>query len=139
MRLLLAESERATADAVYEAFLKNGYTVQIAYDGTEGMRLALNVCFDVIVLGTALPGHSGLSILRALRRQKRSTPVMLLTARADVSECVAGLDCGADDCLPKPFALEELLARVRALYRRSGGAERSGALYFADITLHAGA
>ncbi len=136
MRLLLVENERAMTDALHEAFLKSGYTVQIAFDGTEGMRIALNECFDVIVLDMTLPGHNGLSILRALRQQKRSTPVMLLTACADVSECVNGLDCGADDCLVIPFALEELLARVRALYRRTGEPEKSDALHFADITLH---
>ncbi len=136
MKLLLVEDERAMTEALEEAFVKSGYTVQIAYDGTEGMRVALNECFDVIVLDVMLPGqHSGLAILRALRQQKRSTPVMLLTARADVSDRVVGLDCGADDYLTKPFALEELLARVRALSRRTGELEKSDALHFADITL----
>ena len=135
VRLLLVEDERAMTDALHEAFLKSGYTVQVAYDGTEGMRIALNECFDVIVLDVMLPGHSGLSILRALRQNKRSTPVMLLTARAEVSDRVVGLDCGADDYLTKPFALEELLARVRALARRSGELEKSDALHFSDITL----
>ncbi len=135
MKLLLVEDERAMTDALTEAFLKSGYTVQVAYDGTEGMRIALTICFDVIVLDVMLPGHSGLSILRALRQQKRSTPVMLLTARADVNDRVVGLDCGADDYLTKPFALEELLARIRALSRRTDDSEKSDALHFSDITL----
>ena len=136
MKLLLVEDERAMTEALEEAFVKSGYTVQVAYDGTEGMRFALNESFDVIVLDVMLPGHSGLSILRAMRQQRRSTPVLLLTARSDVSDRVVGLDCGADDYLTKPFALEELLARVRALSRRSGDMEKSDALHFADITLH---
>ncbi len=135
MKLLLIEDERAMANALEEAFLKSGYAMQLAYDGTEGMRFALNESFDVIVMDVMLPGHSGLSILRAMRQQKRATPVLLLTARTDVSDRVVGLDCGADDYLTKPFALEELLARVRALSRRSTELEKNDALHFADITL----
>ncbi len=121
--------------ALQEVFSRSGFSVQIACDGGEGMRRALSECYDVIVLDVMLPGESGLNILRAMRRQGRSTPVLLLTARADVSDRVAGLDCGADDYLTKPFAVEELLARVRALTRRKGELVQNDALYFSDITL----
>ena len=135
MKLLLVEDERAMCEALEEIFTKSGYTVQLAYDGSEGMRYALGESFDVIVLDVMLPGQSGLSILRAMRAQGRSTPVLLLTARAEVSDRVVGLDCGADDYLTKPFAMEELLARVRALSRRTGEISGSDALYFSDVTL----
>lgn len=135
MKLLLVEEEKPLCSSMQEAFSNHGFTVQVVLDGTEGMHRALNEYYDILVLSDKLPGHSGLSIVRAMRQQGRQMPVLLLTARTQAADRVLCLDCGADDCLTKPFDMDELLARTRAMTRRRGEFTPNDALYFADITL----
>lgn len=118
MRILLIEDYAPLRDAVAQALEEAGYAVDRAADGDEGLWLAQSGAHDVIVLDIALPIRDGLAILRQLRAEGRQTPVLLLTARDTVADRVTGLNLGADDYLVKPVALDELLARVRALLRR---------------------
>jgi DNA-binding response OmpR family regulator len=118
MRILLVEDERRLAAALLQLFKEHQYAADVAYDGVSGLDLASTNSYDVLVLDVMLPGMSGLEIVRQLRKQKLDVPILLLTARDAVSDRVAGLDAGADDYLVKPFANEELLARIRALVRR---------------------
>ena len=120
MRLLVVEDEMQLADALTEILKRNMYTVDTVYDGIEGLDNALSDVYDCIILDIMLPGMSGIDILRNIRKEKISTPVILLTARSEVEDKINGLDCGADDYLTKPFVTGELLARVRALTRRKG-------------------
>jgi DNA-binding response OmpR family regulator len=135
LKLLLAEEERALCSSMQEALSNHGFSVQAALDGVEGMRRALNEYYDILVLSDSLPGHSGLSIVRAMRQQGRSMPVLLLTAHTEAADRILCLDCGADDCLTKPFDMDELLARTRAMTRRRGEFLQNDVLYFADLTL----
>src|SRR5688572_26416857 len=118
-RVLIAEDDRAVRESVERALSYEGYEVLTAPDGTEAIQRVLNDKPDAIVLDVMMPHVDGLEVSRRLRAVGVRTPILMLTARAEVSDCVAGLDAGADDYLVKPFALEELLARVRALLRRS--------------------
>ena len=118
MRLLIAEDERELAKALKTIFEKHNYSVDAVYDGREALDYALTGNYDGAVLDVMMPGMDGFSVVRRLRARGVSTPVLLLTARAEVPDRVEGLDAGADDYLPKPFAMAELLARVRALVRR---------------------
>jgi DNA-binding response OmpR family regulator len=118
MRILVVEDERAIADFVARGLESEGYAVTCAHDGEQGEALALTGRFDLLVLDLMLPGRSGTEILRAVRSGDSATPVILLTARAEVEDRVAGLDAGATDYVTKPFAFEELAARVRAHLRR---------------------
>lgn len=118
MRALLVEDYAPLRESVAQSLVEAGFAVDAAGDGEEGAWLARGGDYDVIVLDIALPKRDGLTILRDLRRAGARVPVLLLTARDTVADRVAGLDAGADDYLVKPFALEELLARVRALLRR---------------------
>jgi len=118
MRLLLVEDEARLADALVYIFKKNNYGVDVACDGILGQEMAEAGIYDVIVLDRMLPGKEGLQVLRELRSQGITTPVIILTAKDAVSDRVEGLDCGADDYLVKPFSTEELMARIRALSRR---------------------
>jgi DNA-binding response OmpR family regulator len=111
-----------------------GFAVDACHNGDDALAAAKSTPFDVIVLDIMLPGRDGLSVLRQLREQRNSTPVLLLSARGEVNERVEGLNAGADDYLPKPFELAELVARVRALTRRSGE-NKSTMLRVADLTL----
>ncbi len=120
MRVLVIEDEPDLAQALAQALREEGYAADRAFDGPEGLAKAEDCDYDAIVLDLSLPGLDGLEVLRRLRRNK-STPVLILTARDGVSDRVRGLDAGADDYLVKPFALTELLARLRALIRRSTG------------------
>jgi len=108
--------------------------VDVSHDGSDALVLATSTPFDAIVLDIMLPGRDGLSVLRQLREQRNHTPVLLLSARGQVDERVDGLNAGADDYLPKPFALAELIARVRSLGRR-GGEPKSVVLRVADLSL----
>ena len=135
MKVLLAEDTRDLNRAVSVLLTREGYEVDSAYDGIEAYDFALKNGYDVIVLDIMMPGMDGISLLKELRIKKIMTPVMMLTAKADVDDRVAGLDAGADDYLPKPFAMKELLARVRALIRR-GGDYTSDVIKFADLTLN---
>jgi DNA-binding response OmpR family regulator len=116
-RVLLIEDEPGIVDFVRRGLEAEGFTVEAALDGIEGERLALSDSFDAIVLDLMLPGRSGLEILASVRRASPSVPVIVLTARGDISDRVAGLDAGAVDYLVKPFSLAELVARVRAQLR----------------------
>jgi DNA-binding response OmpR family regulator len=111
---------------------QEAYTVEVANNGKRALELALREPYDLIILDLLLPGLDGLSVLRELRRQRMTAPVLILTARKEVDERVSGLDAGADDYLVKPFAFAELLARVRALLRRQGS-DRSAILQMADL------
>lgn len=118
MRLLLVEDEKALAEALCEVLKKEGYAVDCRYNGAEGLYEALTGIHDVIILDIMLPEVSGLKILKELREEKMTVPVLLLTAKSELSDKITGLDSGADDYLTKPFQTGELLARVRALSRR---------------------
>ncbi len=118
MRILLVEDYAPLRDSVAQALREAGFAVDVSADGEEGLWYAQSGQYDVLVLDIVLPGRDGLSILRQIRQSGCGVPVLLLTAKDTVADRVAGLDLGADDYLVKPFALEELLARVRALLRR---------------------
>jgi two-component system, OmpR family, copper resistance phosphate regulon response regulator CusR len=120
-RLLVVEDEPKVARALREGLEREGYRVSVAQTGEEGFFLASSQPFEVIILDRMLPGRDGLEILETLRQKGLLTPVLVLTARDAVGDRVAGLDAGADDYLVKPFAFDELLARIRALVRRSRG------------------
>ncbi len=119
MRILVIEDEKKTASFIRKALQTEGFSVDVLHDGAEALAALPQTPFDVVVLDIMLPGMDGLTVVRNWRDRGIRTPVLLLTARGEVSERVAGLDAGADDYLCKPFALDELLARVRALGRRS--------------------
>ena len=135
MRVLVVDDERAVRDSLRRALELEGYDVELAADGEEALeRLAQNGEPDAVVLDILMPRMDGLEVCRRLRREGHRLPVLMLTARDEVENRVAGLDAGADDYVTKPFALEELLARLRALLRRttSGSGE---VLRFADLEL----
>jgi DNA-binding response OmpR family regulator len=134
LRVLVVEDEKKTASFVRRALEAEGFAVEVRQRGDEGLAAAVATPFDGIVLDIMLPGRDGLSVLRQLRAQGDRTPVLLLSARGEVNERVAGLDAGADDYLPKPFVIAELVARVRALGRR-GGESKAAVLRVADLTL----
>jgi len=118
MRVLVVEDQLKIARALEKALVQAGAEVVIATDGETGLRLALEEAFDAVVLDIVLPRRDGLDVLSELRAQHRTTPVLLLSARGEVNDRIHGLDLGADDYLPKPFVLAEVVARVRALGRR---------------------
>ena len=119
MRILVVEDEKKVATFIKKGLEEEYYSVDIALDGKEGARLALSNEYDLILLDIMLPFKDGISILKDIRAEKISTPVLMLTAKDNIADKVLGLDSGADDYLPKPFAFDELLARVRALLRRN--------------------
>jgi len=121
VRVLVVEDDLRVARLVERALREAGHRAGVAHDGPEGLAVARREPWDVIVLDVGLPGLDGLAVCRSLRDAGQRTPILLLTARDAVADRVAGLDSGADDYLPKPFAVEELLARVRALGRRAEG------------------
>jgi DNA-binding response OmpR family regulator len=123
MRILLVEDERGIADFVERALRAQGHAVEVAADGVEGGHRAVGSDLDLVILDVTLPGRSGLEILEELRAVKPALPVIMLTARAEVADKVAGLDAGATDYMTKPFSVEELLARVRAHLRTPVQAE----------------
>jgi heavy metal response regulator len=134
VRLLLVEDEKKVARFIRQGLEEEGYAVDVAHDGEEGLRMGLDRVHDLIILDISLPRMDGLQVLRRLRQEKVGKPVLLLTVRATIEDKVLGLDAGADDYLTKPFAFQELVARVRALLRRS--ADGSPALLrYADLTL----
>jgi len=134
MRLLVVEDEKKVAGFISKGLEEEGYVVDIAFNGEEGLSLALQREYQVIVLDINLPGLDGLSVLKRLREKKVTTPVLLLTVRATIEDKVLGLDQGADDYLAKPFAFQELVARIRALARRSADTEPTE-LRIADLVL----
>jgi DNA-binding response OmpR family regulator len=134
MRVLVVEDEKKTASFIRKALQAEGFAVDVCHNGDDGLVAAHTTPFDAIVLDIMLPGRDGLSLLRQLRERQNATPVLLLSARGEVNERVEGLNAGADDYLPKPFVIAELIARVRALGRR-GAESKSPILRVADLTL----
>jgi two-component system, OmpR family, response regulator len=134
MRVLIVEDERRMADVIHRALAKDGMAADVATDGGEALELATIVDYDAIVLDVMLPGATGFDVCRELRRREVWAPVLMLTALEAVHDRVAGLDSGADDYLTKPFALAELMARLRALARR-GRPERPAVLEVGDLRL----
>lgn len=118
MKLLFAEDEIAMSEAVTDILTYHHYMVDVVYDGLTALEYARVEKYDGIILDIMMPGMNGLEVLKQLRKEGIYTPVLLLTAKAEVEDRIEGLDAGADDYLPKPFAMGELLARVRALLRR---------------------
>jgi DNA-binding response OmpR family regulator len=134
MRVLVVEDEKKTSVFIRKALQAEGFLAEVAHNGDDAIILATTTPFDAIVLDIMLPGRDGLSVLRHLRERKNNTPLLLLSARGEVNERIDGLNAGADDYLPKPFVLAELIARVRALSRRTGET-KSTLLQVADLTL----
>lgn len=134
MRVLVVEDEKKTASFIRKALQAEGFAVDVCDDGHDALAAAASAPFDGMVLDIMLPGHDGLSVLKQLRQQHVHIPVLLLSARGAVNERVEGLNAGADDYLPKPFVIAELVARVRALGRR-GNEPKSTLLQVADLTL----
>ena len=118
MKLLYAEDERSLSEAVVDVLEYHKYKVDVVYDGQDALDWAANDSYDGIILDVMMPKLSGLEVLKRLRAKGDRTPILLLTAKAEVEDRIQGLDLGADDYLPKPFAMGELLARIRAMLRR---------------------
>src|SRR5688572_6299922 len=144
MKILVVDDERAVRESLERALDLEGYEVELAADGEVALeRLDGPTPVDAVILDVLMPGIDGLEVCRRLRARRNAVPVLMLTARAEVDSRVAGLDAGADDYLAKPFALAELLARLRALLRRVGGDEgdapsATGVLRFGDLELDTG-
>ncbi len=134
MRLLLAEDEKEMAHALEAVFTHNHYSVDVVYNGIDAADWAESGNYDGIILDIMMPGKSGLEVLSELRKKGNNVPVLLLTAKGEIEDRVTGLDLGADDYLTKPFAMKELLARIRAMTRRKGEVS-SNTLEFAGLTL----
>jgi two-component system response regulator MprA len=134
VKVLVVDDEPAVRDALRRALTLEGYEVDLAEDGIEGVTAAATRGPDAIVLDLLMPGLDGLEVCRRIRESGDRTPILMLTARDEVRDRVAGLDAGADDYLAKPFALEELNARLRALVRRSVGGD-ANVFRFADLAL----
>jgi DNA-binding response OmpR family regulator len=134
MRILVVEDERKIARFVQKGLKEFGFAVDTIGRGDEALETIVDNSFDAVVLDIMLPGRDGLSILRALRERSNAVPVLILTARGEICEKVEGLDLGADDYLAKPFAIEELAARLRALVRRQAG-EKLLPYRIQDLTL----
>jgi heavy metal response regulator len=134
MHVLVVEDEKKVASFIQRGLEAEHYTVDLAYDGEDGLTQLFDGDYDLLILDVMLPKRDGLSMLREVRKRGVQTPVLLLTARDTLADKVAGLDLGADDYLTKPFAFEELLARVRALLRR-GAPTQPLTLTLADLSL----
>lgn len=134
MRLLIVEDDERTAEFICRAFRHEGFTVEVLREGAGVLVAVTSSLFDAVVLDIMLPGKDGLAVLREVRAVGNRTPVLLLSARGEVNQRVEGLNAGADDYLGKPFVLDELIARVRALIRR-GSESKAAILRVADLTL----
>lgn len=133
-RILIVEDEAALAEALARGLSEERYTTEVCHDGTRAATIAMAGEHDLVILDLMLPGLDGLSLCRELRRWRVDVPILMLTARDATEDVVRGLDAGANDYLTKPFAFDELLARIRALLRRRSGA-RSSRISIADLTL----
>jgi two-component system, OmpR family, response regulator MprA len=139
MKILVVDDERAVRESLRRALELEGYEIELAGDGSEALyRLESNEEPDAVILDVLMPGVDGLEVCRRIRGSGSRLPVLMLTARTEVEDRVAGLDAGADDYVTKPFALEELLARVRALLRRTTEEDSGEVLRFADLELDPG-
>ena len=118
MKILVVEDEVKLANAVKRALELQKYTVDVAYDGEKGLDLAIGEDFDLLILDVMLPKIDGIEICKQIRKEKKNTPILILTAKGQIDDKVVGLDSGADDYMVKPFSFEELFARIRALVRR---------------------
>ena len=134
MRVLVVEDETDLRELLAQSLREEGYAVDVAADGKEGLYKASSVEYDAIVLDIMMPKMNGFEVMLALRSKKRTTPVLMLTARDTLDDRIKGLDCGADDYLTKPFELSELKARLRALIRRTGNTA-SPLIPLGDITI----
>ncbi len=134
MRILVVEDETRLADALEQILLENKYMVDVAHDGQDGLDYALSGIYDAMILDVMLPKKNGFEIAAEMRRQKNQTPILMLTAKDAIPDKVTGLDSGADDYMTKPFAPEELLARLRAMTRRQGEVVLDE-MSFEDLTL----
>ena len=134
MRILLIEDNRRLSDSLRMILQEDGYAVDAAYDGIDGEEAGMISGYDVIILDIMLPGRNGLEVCRELRNRRINTPILMLTARDALEDRVIGLDSGADDYLVKPFEVDELRARIRALLRRESSG-KSGLLSIADLEL----
>jgi two-component system copper resistance phosphate regulon response regulator CusR len=134
MRILIVEDEKKTAAYLQKGLSEQGFTVDLAGNGIDGLHLAREEQFDLIILDIMLPGQDGLAVIRQLRTEGSDVPVIFLSARDGVSDRVRGLELGADDYLVKPFAFSELLARIRTILRR-GGSRPHDTLRLADLKL----
>jgi len=135
MRILIVEDEVRLASTLQDLLELNGYTADVCHDGEAGLDNALSGIYDVVILDVMLPRLDGFSVLRRLRAAENTTPVLLLTARSEVSDRVEGLDCGADYYLTKPFEPRELLACIRALTRRQPELRSTDLLQYGDLSL----
>jgi heavy metal response regulator len=135
MRILIIEDEKKVARFIQQGLEEERYAVDVAADGERGEAQALAEPYDLIILDVLLPKRDGFSVLKSVRAKGLATPILMLTAKSAVEDKVQGLDSGADDYLAKPFAFSELLARVRSLLRRRGGAEKPTILSVADLQL----
>lgn len=122
MRVLIIEDEHRIANAIKKGLEQERFAADVCYNGTDGYDLAISEDYDLLILDLMLPGIDGLTICKELRNKQIHTPILILTAKGQIQDKVEGLDCGADDYLTKPFSFEELLARIRALLRRSKNA-----------------
>ncbi|WP_339833786.1 response regulator transcription factor [Paenibacillus sp. FSL R7-0272] len=136
MRILIAEDEVHLAEAVSQILKKNNYSVDMVHDGRSGLDYAQSGIYDLLLLDIMMPEMDGITVLKTLRSEGNHTPVILLTAKGELSDKVSGLDYGADDYIAKPFATEELLARIRAALRRKGEVVPEDGLKFGDIELN---
>ncbi|MCX6806769.1 MAG: response regulator transcription factor [Candidatus Berkelbacteria bacterium] len=135
MRILIIEDDHKIANAIKKGFEQESYAVDVSYDGADGVGMALTINYDLIILDRMLPGTTdGIKICQAIRKEGRHTPVLILTAKDNIKDRVEGLNAGADDYLTKPFAFEELLARVKALLRRPNK-NLGTSLQVGDLTL----
>ena len=134
MRILVVEDEKKVASFIQRGLEEEGFAVDVAYDGVEGVEKAESQTFDLILMDIMLPKKDGLAAVKELRDNQVMTPILCLTARDTVDDKVTGLDIGADDYLAKPFAFAELVARCRALIRR-GSKDRGAEIFFADLRL----
>jgi len=134
MRILVVEDEKKVAGFIKRGLEEEEFSVQLAADGEEGLALATNGNYDLILMDVMLPQMDGLSVIQALRRKNITTPVLCLTAKDSIDDIVSGLDSGSDDYLTKPFAFAELVSRVKALIRRNAQ-DRGAELFFADVRL----
>jgi len=135
MRILIVEDEKKVAQFLQKGFQAESFTVDIAADGQTGLRLAQTESYDAIILDVMLPGKSGIEILTSLRQSKIATPVLMLSAKSDIEDRVEGLNLGADDYLPKPFAFSEVLARIRAIVRRKSTDVMASFLTVGDLRM----